>query len=269
MSSVNELLSGIRRGDVVGCGRLLSDTDLGVGVEELISAICVAAASGRVDMCAVVLDHARVLGAEADVLQARDEDGDTALCLAAARGYKDVCELLLDRGATHEPDTFGRTPLARAAASRKGGGGRRDVCALLLDRGATHAADNTGRTPLACAAWVGDADVCKLLLARGATHSATKGGVTPLSKAASRGHVDVCRVLLDGGATHDAAGEHVREVLKGASPLCVAAWAGHADVCKLLLERGAELTPCSNGMGPWDFARRHGWDAEAVPGLFV
>lgn len=225
MSSSKELLCAVRQGDVVGCGRLLSD----MGVEELISAICAAAASGRVDMCVVVLDHARVLGAEADVLHARDEDGDTALGLAAWRGYRDVCELLLDRGARHEPDKYGRTPLACAAVSRKGGG-MKDVCALLLDRGATHAADNTGRTPLACAAWVGDADVCALLLDRGATHAADDTGTSPLGHAAMRGNKDVCALLLDRGATQAPNKE-------GATPLSEAASRGHADVCALLAAR--------------------------------
>lgn len=195
MSLFSALVSAVGRANVREVEWVIDDWDVDVSDLLRSSALCACARTGyrdSLEVCALLLDRARALGAESKVVNARNADGDTALCVAAWHGLKDMCALLLDRGATHAPDKSGMTPLARAACGRGG----KDVCALLLDRGATHAADETGTSPLGHAAMRGHKDVCALLLDRGATQAPNKEGATPLSEAASRGHADVCALLV-------------------------------------------------------------------------
>ena len=130
----------------------------------------------------------------------------TALSWAAAQGSEESLELLLQQPsiALDTPDTFGQTPLLRAADA-----GHTKSVRMLLNKGANvmHA-DNEGRTALSLAAVKGHKVVAKLLLKNGAEiNTQDKKGNTPLALATERNHDAVVRFLLESGADAELADE--------------------------------------------------------------
>ena len=130
----------------------------------------------------------------------------TALSWAAAEGSEESVELLLQQPsiALDTPDTFGQTPLLRAADA-----GHTKSVRMLLNKGANiKHADNESRTSLSLAAVNGHKVVAKLLLKNGAEINAQdKTGNTPLALAAEKNHDAVVRFLLESGADADLADE--------------------------------------------------------------
>eukprot|EP01094_Clydonella_sp_ATCC50884_P009579 TRINITY_DN19110_c0_g1_i1.p1 TRINITY_DN19110_c0_g1~~TRINITY_DN19110_c0_g1_i1.p1 ORF type:complete len:320 (-),score=66.12 TRINITY_DN19110_c0_g1_i1:19-840(-) len=170
-------------------------------------------------------EMAEVLLSNASI-NARDEEGCTALCHAAMRGRREAVAVLLEKGAAHQADLKGRTPLWRAA--------HREVVEMLLRHGATHEADSYGDTPLLRAARNGDREVAEALLEGGAWHDADQEGCTPLWVAVHGGHREVAEVLLRHGATHEAD-------INGRTPLFCAVRNGHPGLVEMLLQHGATL----------------------------
>jgi len=210
---------------------------------------------------------------EGDVLQARDEAGNTPLMAAALAGDVAVVRRLLDAGAdVNATNDNGVTPLMRAAtfeeavrllvekgadvtarskmgnsavllAARKPGNSR--TVAFLLDHGADANAENAFRaTALMAAVASDDIETVRLVLDRGADVNRIPkpgsenffwgGWRTPLMWAAYLGDEAMCRLLLERGA-------RVNDFVETGSALGQAAWAGQAGVARILLDAGAQV----------------------------
>ncbi|KAJ9646983.1 hypothetical protein H2199_001969 [Coniosporium tulheliwenetii] len=157
----------------------------------------------------------------------------TELHVGAYFGHEVVVKLLLARDDVDAnlKDSYGRTPLSRAAA-----GGHEAVVKLLLARDDVDAnsKDKEGRTPLLLAAWKGQEAVVKLLLARDDVDANSKDsyGRTPLSRAAWNRHEAVVKLRL----ARDDVDANPKDSY-GQTPLWWAAQDGHEAVVKLLLAR--------------------------------
>ena len=214
-----------------------------------------------------------LLAAGGDVLQARDEAGDTPLMAAALTGDVAVVRRLLEAGAdVNATNAAGVTPLMRAAtfeeavrllvekgadvtarskmgnsavllAARKPGNS--GTVAFLLDHGADANAENAFKaTALMAAVASDDVETVRLLLDRGADVNRVPkpgsenffwgGWRTPLMWAAYLGDEAMCRLLLERGA-------RVNDFVETGSALGQAAWAGQAGVARLLLDAGANV----------------------------
>jgi ankyrin repeat protein len=124
---------------------------------------------------------------------------ETLLMMVASRGDIDVAKLLLESGADiNRRDTFGETPLSRAAWS-----GNVEMVRFLLAKGANcNLGENLeGQTPLMIAAWNGHVEVIDWLLDGGAHINARDvNRTTPLMYAAGFNQPEAVRELLKRGA---------------------------------------------------------------------
>lgn len=182
-----------------------------------------------------------ILGADASLLEARDNHGRTPLLRAVMGGHVDLVEWLLAQGADVEAEGAIGRPLR--AALDHGWKVPDDeypkyttIAHLLVDKGAS--------IDLWAAAGLGEVAKVRELLAAGADSlNGTGGGDAPLSVAAFRGHAEVVRVLLAAGANPDAvrqievAGEPFQET---GLPMWLAANRGYLDVVHALLAGGAK-----------------------------
>lgn len=154
------------------------------------------------------------------------------VCDAASRGYIEVTKIVLklvDVNLTEVGDC-----LVSAAA----GAGQSAVLELLLNHGASFNPPSSAKWPLADAALGGHLDAMRLLISRGA---AVDRGVscdelvTPLQAASRGGHFAAISMLLDEGANLDAG-----PVEEGLTALQEAASCGHVDAMRLLLDSGGD-----------------------------
>lgn len=184
-----------------------------------------------------------LLAADANLLRASNETGETALHRACAAGHADIVRLLLDRGADIEAvKSDGFKAIHSALFHNRQGWIRQQqnpatdtlragrVAGLLLERGATYT--------IFLAAVFGDMDaVKKMLVADPAlanfedTHHRR-----PLSAAAWREDMDMVRLLLQHGADPSLPES---ECPRGHA-LWIAAFRGHIEMARLLLEHGAD-----------------------------
>lgn len=201
---------------------------------------------------------ARMLDANAGLLNARGGSGESAALLAVYYGKKDVLELLLGRGAElnifeaaaagkverlavllaadpslangYAPDGF---PLLGLAAFF----GYLEAVNLLLRHGADVNAvsrNATGYTALTGAVAGDHAEIAAALLAAGANaNHRYASGYTPLHEAAAGGKTKIVVLLLAHRADPKARTDD------GQTPLVMAEAKGHADVAALLRQHGA------------------------------
>ncbi len=168
--------------------------------------------------------------ARPELVNAKDNLGDTALYYAVALGHKAVAELLLAHKAdVNAKDNRGFSPLHAAA-----GTGRTDLVKVLLaNKADVNAKDNGGWTPLHAAAYHGEKAVVETLLVNKADiHAKFRDGFTALHLASERGHKPVVEVLLAHGADVNA------KVNDGRTALLLAEGKGHKDIAVLLQKRG-------------------------------
>jgi len=111
-----------------------------------------------------------LLGAHPNVIDVKDDKGDTALIIAVSRSDEDYTAFLLNRGA--DPNTAGsggNTPLIAAARS-----GFEQGVAWLLGQGArVDGTNKMGETPLIVAVQHRETAIIKALLAAGANPDKT------------------------------------------------------------------------------------------------
>ncbi len=174
--------------------------ELDITDEDGVTALGLAAGTGRVDVVAALID------AGADV-NAGGELGRTPLSYAAGNARLEVVRLLLDRGAEVNPgpqESADPSPLM-AAAFR----GDTAIVDLLLEKGAKPQATNdVGGTALHGAALAGRLESVRALLAAGAkVDAATDSGATPLMVAVGSQDDQVVQALIDAGADVNASNE--------------------------------------------------------------
>lgn len=161
--------------------------------------------------------------------------------VAAGQGHAGVCELLLRRGANHEPDASGRTPLGSAAYE-----GHAEVCKLLVEHGAAHEADMDGNTPMLCAAFGNHAQVCQVLIDASRILSLRREsagldepnrfGWSPVLMASRHGNAEALSVLLRAGFSTARFKQP-----EGYSPLWLATISNNLSACSVLIKHATEI----------------------------
>lgn len=200
------------------------------------------------------------LEAEPELLNAKNDAGQSSFLLAKYYGQAPVAEFLLSRhpdldvfercvaGTAHEVleaidedpsllearNTDGWTPLHLAAFF-----GHPELAKALLNRGANVDALSTNamtNTPLHAAVAGRKTEVVRVLLDRGADANARQhGGWTPLHGAAQAGDHDIVELLLASGADPNARAENNQAALD------LALLKGHQEIAELLEGTGAKL----------------------------
>jgi serine/threonine-protein phosphatase 6 regulatory ankyrin repeat subunit B len=203
---------------------------------------------------------ARLLDADATLLEAMDSDGDRLLAVAAEHGHLGLVRLLLQRGAdaavrvrwaSFNMNEFwaskgtqifgGTTPLIIACDK-----GHMAVLQLLLEhrqgQGLEEKDDVWGRTALHSAAQRGHEEVTAYLLDNGAqADSRDDNSSTPLIIASKNGHLGVVRVLVQHIGAHNLIGTQGLEARDkgGMTALAWAAEQGYEEMVAFLLLKGA------------------------------
>ena len=140
---------------------------------------------------------------DAQVVDHRDESGNTTLLWASQIGHLAIVHILLQAGASvHTKNKDGSTALIKASAR-----GHAPIVNLLLQAGADRDAKNkVGSTALMWASVNGRTGVVEILLAADADVEAndSMSGATALAKATRNGHMAIVKLLLDTGANTEA-----------------------------------------------------------------
>jgi ankyrin repeat protein len=219
MTVIEALIDAVRCGDLVALRALLTVAPHVVAEARATSGksqILAAAARGRLDVAALLAQHAEsldvfeaavvghttrlgaVLDETPDSRAAFSTDGWAALHLAAFAGQTVSARRLLDAGADVNVvsiNTMATTPLHTASS----GAATTAVVELLLARGAsTNARAAGGVTPLHNAAARGMTSIAEMLLAHGADPAAVMGtGQSAAMIAAAKGHSLLARRIRD------------------------------------------------------------------------
>jgi ankyrin repeat protein len=180
-----------------------------------------------------------------DLLNAKDDQGDTPLLTAAGRGHVKVAEFLLANKAEVNAANSKRTmPLHYAVFN-----GRKEMVELLLTNGADVSAfgsvggDSGDKVtpywcqPLHMAVYRGNQATTELLLnCKAEVNGTDYRGRTPLHFAVDQGFLGLVRLLLSKGADLNVADE------RGRTPAAVAALSGYEHILRLLIENGADVS---------------------------
>jgi|WetSurMetagenome_2_1015567.scaffolds.fasta_scaffold06246_2 ankyrin repeat protein/L-ascorbate metabolism protein UlaG (beta-lactamase superfamily) len=211
-------------------------------------AVSCAAQTSDVHRAAWSGDCARLeelIGRSPELVNSRDEGGDTPLHSAATMGKMDAVLLLLARGAQADArNSLDQSPILYAAYN-----GYATIVDTLIAHGAPFdRRDARGYAPIHFAARQGQTSVVELLVAKGAPFD-ERGyqGRTPLHFAAANGHTEIVKLLASRGAKLDTRDE------KGRTPLADALGGGYVETAGLLLDAGcaiegdaATLGSCAN-----------------------
>ncbi len=172
----------------------------------------------------------RLLEEHPEIVNARNETGDSLLLAAAYAGRRDLFDLLLEKGAG--------VSLFEAAAA---GLVDRVQDQIDGDPALVNAYSHDGWTPLHLASFFGHKEVVNLLLARGADVNARSKSSrfakenTPLHAAAANKQVGVAEILIAHGADVNAKDG------SGYTPLALAANSRNDLMVVILLEKGAQV----------------------------
>ena len=168
-----------------------------------------------------------LISADASLVDARTDAGQSAVLAAAYHGRKEIADLLVARGAT--------LTLFEACAA----GEVERVERLLGDEAAgVNGYSDDGWTPLHLAAFFGHAKVIEALLAHGAdvaARSHNSNGNTPLHAALAANRKIIAGLLLGQGADVDASDAG------GWRPLHLATFNNNLDSMKALIAQGANI----------------------------
>ena len=133
-----------------------------------------------------------------DVINAKDENGQTPLILASWKGKTDLVKYLLSKNANvNDTSNIGSTALMYASE-----GGNTKIIELLLSHGASiNQKNSTGSTALCYAALRGQYDTAKFLIEHGANvNEGDQNGATPLFCATFSNSMNVVQLLVENGA---------------------------------------------------------------------
>ena len=165
-----------------------------------------------------------------DLVNARNENGDSLLISAAYMGRNDLFDLLLEKGAgvsLYEASAVGLADRAQEHVEK--------------DPSLVNTYSHDGWTPLHLASFFGHMEIARLLLARGADVNARSKSTrfakenTPLHAAAANRQVGVAEILIAHGADVNAKDG------SGYTPLALAADSKNDLLVVILLEKGAQV----------------------------
>jgi ankyrin repeat protein len=181
-----------------------------------------------------------------DLINARDQGGNTRLHTAAFQGHLVVARFLIENGAdANAQNRSGWTPLHDAV-----NGGHKALVELCLSHSASvQTPDSNGNTPLHIAARRGFRSIVEVLLAHAADANAkTKSGSTPLHLAAANGFRSVAELLwtpTDINAASDDVRDLQEQTFKGTA-LHIAVSRGDGPLAELLLANKANPNATNN-----------------------
>jgi ankyrin repeat protein len=168
------------------------------------------------------------------LLNSRDESGNTPLHLAVRQKQHETVAYLLNEGADVNCGNTNRvTPLHISSSV-----GNPEITWLLIEKDAdVGLADYQLHTPLHYAVANGFSEVAEMLVMSGAPLEAKNSyDRTPLLLCArERGTPEIARLLIDAGAD-----VNVKDRFES-TPLELAAWRGYKEIIGLLIENGAEI----------------------------
>lgn len=174
---------------------------------------------------------AKLLAADPQSVNLRDESASTPLHHAAGFAPASIVQMLIGKGAdVNAKNRRGSTPLLWAIHDLP-------KVRILVEAGApVNVKQSEGRSPIYQAALMGNGHATvRYLLDKGADPNvATLTGLTPLMAAANRGEVETMRLLIARSAKVDA------KAGTGSTALLAAAGSGVPTAVKLLLESGAD-----------------------------
>jgi ankyrin repeat protein len=179
-----------------------------------------------------LLKARRILESDPNIVDCRDNSGQTPLMLAAINSHFHVAEYLLDRGADILAlDSFGQDALYQACQYA----GNSRIIRLLLGRGCPVDRIVDGWTPLIAAlSGAHEENVVALLESHPDVNYITPDSETPLSFAIVNGTVAIARLLIAAGANVNWIDAHET------TPLAYAVSERDLEKVKLLLESGAD-----------------------------
>ena len=172
----------------------------------------------------------RLLNEHPELVNARNENGDSLLLAAAYAGRKELFDLILEKGAG--------VSLFEASAA---GLADRALEQIEVDPAMVNSHSHDGWTPLHLAAFFGHKEVAQILLSRGADVNARSKNSrfakenTPLHAAAANRQVGVAELLIAHGADVNARDGG------GFTPLGLAASGKNDLLVVILLEKGAQI----------------------------
>ncbi|HUI73809.1 MAG TPA: ankyrin repeat domain-containing protein [Candidatus Acidoferrum sp.] len=173
-----------------------------------------------------------LLDAQPELLNARNDQGQSGVLLAAYTGRKEIRDVLIARGAVlelHEASAAGQFAKVKELVEQ--------------DPALAKSFSPDGFPVLALAAVFGHADIAKYLHENGADVNAVSTnatGYTALTGAVASGHTAIVDWLISRGANVNHRYGH------GYSPLLTAAADGRLEIVKMLLENGADPRAATN-----------------------
>jgi ankyrin repeat protein len=186
-----------------------------------------------------------LVGADAKLIHAKDEQGNSAVLLAVYYGKMDVAEFLIGQGVEltiHEAAAAGKIDRVKAL--------------LAVNSDLLHEYSHDGFMPLHLAAFFGHEAIVDAFLSRGANVNAASRnrtfarGVKPIHSASARVRTSILMRLVESGADVNARDDD------GNTALMSAAANGSAELVKIILAAGADTSARNNfGQSALDLAR--------------
>jgi ankyrin repeat protein len=186
-----------------------------------------------------------LLAADAKLVNARNDLGQSAVLLAKYHRQDAVVQLLL-----------GRNPILNIWEASAVGDSDRVMELLEADPKLLNQHSRDGFTPLGLAAFFGSETIAHNLMAKGANPNIASNNpmqVAPLHSAVAGGHMAIVRMLVESGANVNAVQQ------QGFTPLHGAANLGDELMVRYLLANGADPSArAENGQTAMDFALARG-----------
>jgi uncharacterized protein len=186
-----------------------------------------------------------LLDSDAELVNARNDLGQSALLLAKYHRQDEVVQLLL-----------GRNPILNIWEAAAVGDSDRVMALVETDPKLLNQHSQDGFTPLGLAAFFGSETIAHNLMAKGANPNIASNNpmqVTPLHSAVAAGQMAVVRMLVESGANVNAVQQQGFTALHGAANL------GDELIVRYLLQNGADPSArAENGPTAMDFALADG-----------
>jgi ankyrin repeat protein len=174
-----------------------------------------------------------------DLLNLRNDEGETAIFIAVASRFAEVVAVLLDAGAeVNIAEADDMTPLSVCQDL--------GIVRSLISHGAdVNAQDSQGDTALHGYCYHWKRDLVSLVLDNGADAAITNNSLyTPLMTACEQNHSEIAEMLLT--RSHGAKAGINAQSADGSTALSIAAGAGAIDCVQILIAAGADVNIADN-----------------------